>query len=308
VPELRVEVVTDPVFLEAARAGKKEIDERRITQPSQLFSCPAHLLLRPEGFPKKSFVLYQHIFGPGGTYPDRGWFYVGITTRSWQKRWAEHRRAIESGSPLLFHRKFREELGAGAISNVNHKVMGVTDDIEMLYATKEFLVEGHWRDERRLNMVPGGKSAPRYMREHVLIAPSVVPMPDERAGSSLNGWKPIRGKACRYLGLPRNGATTTGRWRRSAAATTGCRSIRCVQSARWRRSTAPTSPSGSAQEMWRRSSASLTARPTPGFTEANTTAQVSLTFPSRHLRLARTTHPSLVQASMPATPRIAQSH
>jgi len=132
------------------------------------------------GYPKNSFVLYQHIFGAGGTYPDRSWFYVGITTRSWQKRWAEHRRAIESGSPLLFHRKFREEMEAGAISYVNHKVMGVTDDIEKLYATEEFLVEGHWHDGRRLNMVPGGKSALRYMREHGMIAPGVIPMPDER--------------------------------------------------------------------------------------------------------------------------------
>jgi hypothetical protein len=178
--------------------GRTKIDESRIIQPSQIFSCPAHLLLRPQGYPKKSYVLYQHIFGAGGSYPDRGWFYVGITTRKWQKRWSEHRRAIETGSPLLFHRKFREEMEAGAVSYVNHKIMGVTSDLEQLYVSEEFLVEGHWDDERRLNMVPGGKSALRYMREHGMIAPRVVPMPDERdriIRKWLEGNHPI-GTAC----------------------------------------------------------------------------------------------------------------
>ncbi|WP_208454659.1 GIY-YIG nuclease family protein [Jannaschia marina] len=179
-PLIQVDLVTDPVLVEAGLAGRTAIDESKVSQPSQIFCCPAHLLLRPQGYPKKSFVLYQHIFGSGSTYPDQGWFYVGITTRSWQKRWAEHRRAIESGSPLLFHRKFREEMQAGAVTYVNHKIMGVTDDLEALYEAEKFLVEGHWHDGRRLNMVPGGKSALRYMRQHGMITPGVVPMPDER--------------------------------------------------------------------------------------------------------------------------------
>jgi hypothetical protein len=179
-PIISIDFVTDPLFIQTAKQGQTTIDETRIKQPSLLFSIPAHFLLSPRHFPKRAYVLYQHIFGHGGSYPNDGFFYVGVTTRSWQKRWSEHKRAIESGSPLLFHRKFHEEKEKGRVTYVNHKVMGITDDLEKLYATEEFLVEGHWEDQRRLNMIPGGKSGLRYLRENGLIQRSVVPMPDER--------------------------------------------------------------------------------------------------------------------------------
>lgn len=179
-PMISIDLVTDPLFIQTASRGKTTIDEGQITQPSLLFSIPAHFLLSPEYFPKKAYVLYQHIFGHGASYPNDGFFYVGITTRSWQKRWSEHQRSINDGSPLLFHRKFREEKEKGRITYVNHKVMGITDDLEKLYATEEFLVEGHWEDQRRLNMIPGGKSGLRYLRENGLLQKSVIPMPDER--------------------------------------------------------------------------------------------------------------------------------
>lgn len=179
-PKISVDVVTDPVLVNAARAGVTDIDPRAITTPSQVFSAPARLLISPHHFPKKAFVLYQHIFGTGHNYPNDGYFYVGVTTRSWQKRWTEHKHAIQTGSPLLFHRKYREEQTEGRISYVHHKVMGITDDLEALYATEEMLVEGHWDDTRRLNMIPGGKSGLKYLREHGLLANSYVPMPDDR--------------------------------------------------------------------------------------------------------------------------------
>lgn len=179
-PSIQVEVVSDPTFLAAARARKTEIDESTVSKPAMIFSCPAHMLFKPQGYPKKSYVLYQHIFGGGGSYPDQGWFYVGVTTRSWQKRWAEHRRNIDQGSLLLFHRRFREERDAGRLTYIHHKVMAATDDVEALYEAEEFMVDGHWDDQRRLNMIPGGKSGLRYMREHGLLSKNVVPMPDER--------------------------------------------------------------------------------------------------------------------------------
>ena len=103
-----------------------------------------------------------------------------MTTRSWQARWAEHRRAVDTGSPLLFHRRLREEIDAGRVTYIHHKVMGITDDLEQLYATEEFLVAGHWDDQRRLNMIPGGKSGLKYMREHGMLPDRVVPLPDAR--------------------------------------------------------------------------------------------------------------------------------
>jgi hypothetical protein len=179
-PLIRLDVVRDAALLAAAARGDFSPHVAGVHEPSVLFSAPAHLLLAPKLWPKKSFVLYQHIFGNGGSYPNDGYFYVGVTTRSWQARWSEHRRAIEGGSPLLFHRKLREELDAGRVTYIHHKVMGVTDDLEELYATEEMLVEGHWIDERRLNMIPGGKSGLRYLRENGLLKAGNVPMPDDR--------------------------------------------------------------------------------------------------------------------------------
>jgi len=179
-PEIRVDVVTDPTLLAAAARGDTSPKLSGVRAPSQLFSAPAHLLLSPTIWPKKAFVLYQHIFGEGGSYPIDGYFYVGVTTRSWQARWSEHRRAMEAGSPLLFHRKLRDELAAGRVTYIHHKVMGITDDLEALYATEEHLVEGHWDDARRLNMIPGGKSGLRYLRENGMLPERIVPLPDER--------------------------------------------------------------------------------------------------------------------------------
>jgi hypothetical protein len=179
-PVIRLDVVEDHALLAAAARGDFSSHIAGVKTPSQVFSAPAPVLLAPDSFPKKSFVLYQHIFGAGSSYPDDGFFYVGVTTRSWQKRWAEHRRAIETGSPLLFHRKLREEMDAGRVTYIHHKVMAITDDIERLYATEEWLVEGHWHDERRLNMIPGGKSGLRYLRENGMLAERMVPLPDER--------------------------------------------------------------------------------------------------------------------------------
>jgi hypothetical protein len=175
-----LDVVTDPQLLAAASRGETDLPSSKVTEPSTVLSVPAHLMLAPKHWPKRSFVLYQHIFGEGGSYPDDGYFYVGVTTRSWQARWSEHRRAIENGSPLLFHRKFRDELAAGRVTYIHHKVMGITHEIEELYASEEMLVEGHWEDGRRLNMIPGGKSGLRYLREHGMLGERVIPLPDDR--------------------------------------------------------------------------------------------------------------------------------
>ena len=179
-PEIRLDVVTDRALLEAAIRGDASAHIAGVEKPSLVFSAPARLLMFPEVSPKNAYVLYQHIFGEGPSYPDDGFFYVGVTKRSWQKRWMEHRRAMENGSPLLFHRTLREELAAGRVTYIHHKVMAITDDLEKLYATEQWLVEGHWHDQRRLNMIPGGKSGLKYLRENGMLAERVVPTPDER--------------------------------------------------------------------------------------------------------------------------------
>jgi hypothetical protein len=179
-PIIVIELVTDPVYVAAAAIGKLNIEEDKVVWPSQIISIPAHLLLAPQHSPEIAYVIYQHIFGNGSSYPNDGFFYVGVTKRSWQKRWSEHKRAIDNGSPLLFHSKYRDEKKNGRVTYINHKVMGVTNNLELLYSTEDFLVESHWEDERRLNMIPGGKSGLRYLRENGLLKKSVVPLPDER--------------------------------------------------------------------------------------------------------------------------------
>ena len=193
-PVIRLDLVTDPALMAAARRFDINMPSAHVTEPSILFSAPAHILIAPNGWPKKSFVLYQHIFGEGGSYPVDGYFYVGITTRSWKTRWAEHRRAMRKGSKLLFHRKLREELEAKRVTYIHHKVMAVTTDVEALYEAEEALVAGHWEDTRRLNMIPGGRAGYRYLRRAGLIAPSSEYMPDQRyaAVSSWLGKNPDR--------------------------------------------------------------------------------------------------------------------
>jgi hypothetical protein len=54
--------------------------------------------------------------------------------------------------------------------------------VTKLYNTEKFLIEGHWDDERRLNMIPGGKAGLRYLREHSILNDGVIATPDERDG------------------------------------------------------------------------------------------------------------------------------
>lgn len=186
-PLIRLDVVTDEALINAARRLQFGGHILGVKTPSIVFTIPAHYLLSPERWPDKAYALYQHIFGMGNSYPDDGFFYVGITKRRWQTRWAEHLRAVEKDSNLHFHRKFREERAAGRITYIHHKVMAITDDLDKLYNTEKFLIDGHWDDERRLNMIPGGRAGLRYLREHSILSKGVVAAPDERDGF-LDAW------------------------------------------------------------------------------------------------------------------------
>jgi len=182
IPWIRLDIVTDEALIQGAMRMQVAGHVHGVKSPSTVFSIQAHYLLSPQQWPDKTYALYQHIFGMGNSYPDDGYFYVGITKRRWQTRWAEHMRAVDGGSNLAFHRKFREEREAGQITYVHHKLMGITDDLEELYNSEKFLIEGHWDDLRRLNMIPGGKAGLRYLREHSIIRKGEVVSPDEREG------------------------------------------------------------------------------------------------------------------------------
>lgn len=200
-PWIRLDVVTDEALIKGALKMQLTGHVHGVKSPSTLFSIPAHYLLAPKQWPDKAYALYQHIFGMGNSYPDDGYFYVGITKRRWQTRWAEHMRAVESGSNLAFHRKFREERAAGQITYVHHKLMGITDDLEALYNSEKYLIEGHWDDLRRLNMIPGGKAGLRYLREHSIVSKGEVVSPDEREGVLSEWLSRHRGKTLPIMSL-----------------------------------------------------------------------------------------------------------
>lgn len=206
-PLLQLEVVTDPkltaahdphvalqVLREKALGGTSAIqtltrEANMATTPAQLFSIPLAMIIAPTArrFLRHRFTLYQHIFGAGHEYPVDGLFYVGITSRDWQKRWSEHRAAINRGSPLKFHKAFRERQEAQQLTYVHHKVMGVASTLDELQHLEEVFVAGHWDDGRLLNMIPGGKAGIEYLHKHRIVGRNVIPMPEE-VERTLEAW------------------------------------------------------------------------------------------------------------------------
>lgn len=62
-PVISIDLVTDPLFIQAAKQGQTTLDESQITQPSLLFSIPAHFLLSSKHFPKKHMCFINIFLG-----------------------------------------------------------------------------------------------------------------------------------------------------------------------------------------------------------------------------------------------------
>ena len=198
-PCLRLEVVSDPsltslfnedVAMRILAQGGDNLDpedlkkytelSKNTKQPAILFTAPFAMMKKgiAERYLRNRFTLYQHIFGAGHEYPDDGLFYVGITSRDWKTRWSEHRAAINRGSPLKFHKSYRERTVSRQLTYVHHKVMGVVSTLDKVQDLEEAFVAGHWDDTRRLNMIPGGKAGIAYLHKHGMMARNIVPTPD----------------------------------------------------------------------------------------------------------------------------------
>ena len=187
-PVFRFEIVKDPHLIATTSDPSSHLIATT-SDPALIFTVNVNdlltnslkiLLANNTGKAKKppKYTLYEHVFGSENNYPDQGFFYVGITQRTWQKRWNEHKAAMNRGSKLKFHKTFREELRKGRVTYINHKVMAVVENIEDLYTVEEELIDGHWEDERLLNMIPGGRKGLKYLHEHNMIGPNVHPLPD----------------------------------------------------------------------------------------------------------------------------------
>ncbi|MFC4236016.1 hypothetical protein ACFOY8_12295 [Thalassospira xianhensis] len=202
-PILRFEVVTDPYM--ARQALSMENIQAALTDqaappyeigaiqtPSQIFSTKLEYLVTTKRVHGNNsqlprYVLYEHMFGNEHEYPFNGLFYVGITRRSWRKRWAEHKAAIARGSRLKFHQAFRERRNGGRLTHVHHHVLAVLDDLDTLYQAERAIVAGHWHDTRLLNMIPGGHDGLRYLRRRKIVSEESALSPEERE-RTLENW------------------------------------------------------------------------------------------------------------------------
>jgi hypothetical protein len=164
-------------------SDEMEVYTKRANEPSRpavLFTAPMAMMKRSVAhqYLAKRFTLYQHIFGQGHEYPEDGPFYIGITARDWKKRWSEHRAAILRGSTLKFHRTYRERAAGKQLTYVHHKVMGVAATLEEIQDLEEIFVEGHWKDARLLNMIPGGRAGFAYLHKHGIAGDKEIASPD----------------------------------------------------------------------------------------------------------------------------------
>lgn len=95
--------------------------------------------------------------------------YIGITSRTWQVREAEHVRAAKRGSPLLFHKQIALYLREPKnFIGIEHEVLRVGLTAEEADSCEEYDVErtslaANFPDTG-LNMIPGGKSGWEYLK------------------------------------------------------------------------------------------------------------------------------------------------
>jgi len=181
--------VTSPVmlFMELCRM---DAGETRMLGTRRIFMCPAHLLIKPRHLPAAGpspFTIYAHSFGDADREEDPHFIYYGVTQRSWQQRWAEHRRQIDQGSRLKFHATFREAFARGEASFVSHEIIDLVDTLEEMWDLEERVVADRWGDPHLLNMIPGGKAGLEFMRQHGMIGKRSQPLPHQR-DTLLENW------------------------------------------------------------------------------------------------------------------------
>lgn len=163
---------------------------KRFIGTRRVFLCPAHLLIKPRIWAEPAplpFTIYSHTFGDANAEDVPRWTYYGVTQRSWQARWAEHRRAMDRGHPYRFYRIFREEFASGRANCVGHEVVDVVNSLEEMYEREEELVAASWGDPYLLNMIPGGRAGIAHMQRHGMLGPRSRPLPHQR-DRALEDW------------------------------------------------------------------------------------------------------------------------
>lgn len=164
-----------PVFIFSL--GELNANKDRFAHRST-FKIDAHHMFRSPSGKKGApspYTVYRHSFNStadlSGNLQDLS--YIGVTRRSWKKRWQEHRRSMARGSRLKFHRAFRDALACGGANDVMHEILWVGDDEEMMLSVEEEVVDCYLQTDGCLNMIPGGKKGLAYLREHKILSDAV---------------------------------------------------------------------------------------------------------------------------------------
>lgn len=123
-------------------------------------SVPLYLLLETRTPP---YHLYRHAFltDESGTRMGNA-AYIGVTSRGWRKRWAEHLHAAKSGSHYLFHKSIRKYHGVAECET--HSIVGWALSEKQAFEMEERLVAEGSLYPLGLNMVPGGNAGLAYLR------------------------------------------------------------------------------------------------------------------------------------------------
>jgi hypothetical protein len=132
----------------------QEIGTLLVCGPRWEISVPLNCILRGYRSSNDTYCVYSH-----GIATETPLVYIGISSRPWFVRYAEHESASRSGSAFLFHDALRKH----SEKHITHRVLaeGLNRDDAMAY--EEYLVAQHSLYPVGLNMIPGGYAGIKYL-------------------------------------------------------------------------------------------------------------------------------------------------
>jgi hypothetical protein len=134
------------------------------------YKMPMQCLLKNWGNAGKGYKCYVHSISNGLDVKSSDFkeiFYVGITKRNWLKRLDEHLYEMRSGSKKLFHKAWRDSLGAENII-YGSELMDINATYEIAMSWEEWFVDAFSLSPKGLNMIPGGLKGLKFLYEHRL--------------------------------------------------------------------------------------------------------------------------------------------
>lgn len=101
------------------------------------------------------------------------YYYIGVTSRNWLQRMAEHFSAINTDSNKTFHRAWRNHIGRRDVL-LSSELVVANHTFDEIMHWEEDLVDRNMEAGTSLNMIPGGFKGMRFLHEHRLTKSPVV--------------------------------------------------------------------------------------------------------------------------------------